>query len=712
MAHRSCEMGRQVWVSFRFGALTPVLLVVFGMVTSAVCAADAVEAPGISLTGSEVLTRGPYLQNVTPTGIVVRWRTDEPVDSRVRYGTALGSLDGITDDPAPTTEHVVPLSGLLPGTRYYYSVGTTTQALAGGDASHFFMTSPGSAASGPIRIWVLGCSGTANEDARNVRDAYASHDGGVYTNLWLMLGDNAYDAGTDSEHQAAVFDTYPEMLRKSPLFTAVGNHDSYSCNSSTQTGPYYDIFTLPTQGEGGGIPTGTEAYYSFDYGNVHFICLDSADLGLSPTGDMLTWARQDALSTTQDWTIAYWHHPPYSRGPHNSDAELEMIQIRENLIPFLEDAGVDLVLSAHSHSYERSYLVDGHYGFSGTFTEAMKKDAGDGRLDSQGAYRKPSIGPAPRGGTVYVVAGSAGQAYAGYGTFDHPAMFRSLVVLGSLVLDVNGQQLDARFLDSTGTVQDYFTIFKGPGAAPVTDFAGAPLAGPAPLTVGFVDVSANKPSAWKWDFEDDGTVDSRLQNPSHTYSTPGIYAVRLTAYNAPGSDFRVKGDYVCVTSSDGLGDTDADGVADGVDRCPCASDPGQVDTDGDGLGNACDPDDDNDSVPDAHDCAPLDGAISAVPAEIGGTVVMGPGPDGIAWTGVSQAVSFNLYRGAGVVEDPFAFNHACFEPKSSDTESSDPENPAPAAYFYYLASGWNSCGESPLGSRSDGEPRPNSSPCP
>ena len=60
-----------------------------------------------------------------------------------------------------------------------------------------------------------------------------------------MLGDNAYESGTDDEYQAGIFDMYPSYLRTSVLWPTFGNHDAVSSNSSTGTGPYYDIFTLP-----------------------------------------------------------------------------------------------------------------------------------------------------------------------------------------------------------------------------------------------------------------------------------------------------------------------------------------------------------------------------------------------------------------------------------------------------------------------------------
>ena len=87
--------------------------------------------------------------------------------------------------------------------------------------------------------------------------------------------------------------------------------------------------------------------------------------------------------------------------------------------------------------------------------------------DSTGpaAYHKPTAGKAPHEGAVYTVAGSSGQASGG--TLNHPAMFISLNLLGSMVLDVNDLRLDAKFIDNTGTVRDYFTIEKGSTAPPL-----------------------------------------------------------------------------------------------------------------------------------------------------------------------------------------------------------------------------------------------------
>ncbi|MCZ6840365.1 MAG: DNRLRE domain-containing protein [Alphaproteobacteria bacterium] len=351
---------------------------------------------------------------------------------------------------------------MAPDTRYYYSIGSDGGLLSGGDSGHFFATSPTPGTTKPTRVWIIGDSGTANANAAAVRDAYKYNTGSTVTDLWLMLGDNAYPDGTDSEFQAAVFDTYPELLRKIPLWPTLGNHDGHSADSASQAGPYYDIFTLPTNGEAGGLASGTEAYYSFDYGNIHFVNLESYDTDRSPGGAMMTWLTNDLAANDKEWVIAFWHHPPYTKGSHDSDNESRLTDMRENALPILESYGVDLVLSGHSHSYERSHLLDGHYGTSDTLTGAMILDIGGGRETGAGAYDKPVDGT--NAGAVYAVAGSSGKTSGG--SLDHPAMFTSLNSLGSMILEINGNRLDAQFIDESGSVDDNFTIIKGPDTTP------------------------------------------------------------------------------------------------------------------------------------------------------------------------------------------------------------------------------------------------------
>ncbi len=401
------------------------------------------------------VVRGPYLQNGAPSQITVRWRTNVPTRSHVRFGTAPGDQPKIVRTQNSTTEHKVTLRNLEPNTQYYYTIGTNAGVLEGKEASYSFRTPPPAGTEQPVHIWVLGDCGTGGDGsgrAESVRDGYLQSSFFAHNDVWLMLGDNAYFSGADDEYQAAVFDTHRPLLRNTILWSTIGNHETYS-NASEP--PYFKIFTLPAHGESGGLPSGTESYYSFDYAHIHFVCLDSMRSSRLPGAPMLKWLANDLQNTTQKWIIAFWHHPPYSKGSHDSDFELELVEMRENVVPILEAGGVDLVLTGHSHSYERSMLVDGHYDVSSTLTPAMIKDGGDGRVDGDGPYAKTS---APHAGAVYVVTGTAGQVSGG--GYNHPVMFASLPLLGSFVLDVNGDQLDGRFVGADAAVHDQFTMQK------------------------------------------------------------------------------------------------------------------------------------------------------------------------------------------------------------------------------------------------------------
>ncbi len=485
----------------------------------------------VAPVAAQTVTRGPYLQRGTPDSVVVRWRTNYATDSRVTYGAAPGVVDGQATSLNLATDHAVLLTGLDPATVYYYTVGTTSQTLAGGDAEHYFRTSPVVGSTEPQRIWVLGDSGTADDRARAVRDAYLGYTGNMHTQTWLMLGDNAYSDGRDSEYQRAVFDMYPSTLQKSVLWSTLGNHDGRSASSDSQSGVYYDLFTLPRQGEAGGVASGTEAYYSFDVGNVHYVCLDSYDSDNSPTGPMLTWLENDLASTDQTWIVAFFHHPPYSKGSHDSDSSSSLEEIRQNAVPILEAYGTDLILTGHSHSYERSFLIDGHYGSSSSFDPGtMLIDGGDGRASGDGEY--DADGP----GAVYIVAGSSGKRSSG--DFDHPAMYLGLSELGSLVIDVTGNEMYVVFLRENGAVDDEFTLLKGPppNAAPVVS-AGADLGVVLPasvtLTGSVTDDGLSLPLSHTWS-QVSGPGTATFTTPaalesSVSFSLEGTYVLRLLA---------------------------------------------------------------------------------------------------------------------------------------------------------------------------------------
>ena len=254
------------------------------------------------------------------------------------------------------------------------------------------------------------------------------------------------------------------------LFPALGNHE-YANNAARQDDhniDYLKMFTLPANGECGGVPSGKEEYYSFDYGDIHFICLDSYGEEQNKrfsdtTSTQILWLKNDLAANQRKWTIAYWHHPPYTMGSQSSDTDPELIPIRSNLIRILERYGVDLVLSGHSHVYERSYLIHDHYGLENSFSfSANAISTSSAKYDgSTNSCPYKSTAAKIKHGTMYIVSGSAGRLGGMQSSFPHAAMYYSNATNGgSLVIEIEGNRLDGKFVAADNSIKDQFTILK------------------------------------------------------------------------------------------------------------------------------------------------------------------------------------------------------------------------------------------------------------
>ena len=505
--------------------------------------------------------RGPYLQSGTSTSIVIKWRTDTSTDSKVWYGDSPTNLNLTVSVGGSQEDHEVTVSGLTANTIYYYAVGNNAGQMAGADSDHFFRTSPQSGTSQPITAWILGDCGDISGGNEDVRDAYYNYIGSNHTDMILMLGDNAYGQGTQGQYQDAVFDVYDSKLKNTMLWSCPGNHE-YEDEDSTDA-PYYDIFTFPVNGEAGGVPSNTEQYYSFDYGNIHIISLDSHDEERDSGSAMLNWLEYDLGSTTQEWVVVIFHHPPYSRGSHNSDdtgipndpdepGEFRMIEMRENVLPICEDYGVDLILSGHSHSYERSKLIHGHYGLSCSYDPASHDiDGGDGRLDGDGAYEQNfNVVDTVDEGTVYIVTGSSSKTDP---MGIHPVMYYWTSQLGSTIMEVNGSQMDVKFLNDSSGIEDYLTLLKPrtPLVSWTNPEEGDLLTDLNPISFN-VDASDSDGNVAEVEFFVDGTSVGTDTNAPYSLNwtppNPGNYTLKATVTD---NDSNTNSAYISITIQNG-----------------------------------------------------------------------------------------------------------------------------------------------------------------
>ena len=475
--------------------------------------------------GEEVPTERLFLQQLSDTSVVIKWRG---AATAACIGTLQDTLKVYADATVTEGDHKqVTFTGLLPEVTYFYSIGGARQA----PADQYFTThpQPGSLpADGNTRIWLIGDSGTGGDDEREDHEgealevlagmqAYTARDGEP-VDVFLMLGDNAYDVGSDFNFQQAVFETYPDLLKRLALWPTIGNHemglgflnptvalpgfsqstdpDSWIEDTEAQPRgmPYLDIFTLPTNGEAGGVPSGTEQYYSFDYGRVHIVSLDSQLSARDPDqlSAMKSWLIEDLSSNDADWTIVIFHHPPYSKGANHDSDDTEKLGgfdmpqqwMREQFVPVFDQYGVDVVYNGHSHSYERSFYLTNLTGKSDTYSAANNAELVDGNpnrpASGRGTEEYRQLSPTSGGvddRVVYTVTGNGGKADSSSGLTEasqwlrHPAMIeqpadtvqprrRGLAVIGSVVVDAGPERLRAHFIDAEGEVLDSFTITR------------------------------------------------------------------------------------------------------------------------------------------------------------------------------------------------------------------------------------------------------------
>ena len=269
------------------------------------------------------LIRGPYLQSVTTSTIIVAWETDLPGPGEVAYGRT-AKYGASAADSAMGTRHAVTLTDLAPYTIYHYrvesggaplSTDATFRTTAGLDQAQFTFV-------------VFGDTRTQHTIHQAVVERVVAQE----PDFVLHTGD-LVEIGSAIPLWETFFEIERELMARVPLFPALGNHEGSHPH-------YFDLFYLP----------GNERWYAFDCGNARFVCLEvDGFVDFDPQSEQYAWLEETLSANTQPWLFIYFHIPPYSSVQDSLEDD-----VRRALIPLFEQYGVDVVFNGHKHNYERN----------------------------------------------------------------------------------------------------------------------------------------------------------------------------------------------------------------------------------------------------------------------------------------------------------------------------------------------------------------------
>ncbi len=262
------------------------------------------------------------------TTITVVWQTPADAGTYVEYGITPSygnSVSGSSWSGGSGVLHVVEITGLVPNTTYHYRCGSTSAW----STDRTFTTGLEKGNESCFKFAAWGDSRSDSERRKEVSAAVLASN----PRFSLFTGDLVDDGSVQSYWDSWFTDMEPTIANTS-FMPSIGNHENNAWN-------YYEQFVLPNN----------EQWYSFDYGNAHFICL-STETAYTFGSAQHTWLESDLKSTEAKWKFVFFHRPPYSSGSHGNDST-----IISALCPLFEMYHVDMVLLGHDHDYERTYSL-------------------------------------------------------------------------------------------------------------------------------------------------------------------------------------------------------------------------------------------------------------------------------------------------------------------------------------------------------------------
>jgi predicted phosphodiesterase len=302
----------------------------------------------------------PYLQAVTTNSIYVLVESNSADTLFVDFGTtpSYGSqarTESIRQTTDRTFVHSVKIGGLSPNTVYHYRAMVASSISA--DARFRTAPNPGTGfrfawmadcrlgkypnfwtspipGTGLVFAWMADRSwGGEIHDVISKRIADANPAMSLYGgDLCLNSSYAAFKEQFFRPHELA-------LIASVPFFNSPGNHEKWSQNTKAFT-------RAPAS------PSGTEDYFSFDYGDMHVLVLNN-EVDYSEGSPQYLYAQSDLSSTSKPWKIVTYHKPAYCAGGHGEDGKMKTMSEK-----IFEPNHVDVVLCGHSHFFQHN-LVNG-----------------------------------------------------------------------------------------------------------------------------------------------------------------------------------------------------------------------------------------------------------------------------------------------------------------------------------------------------------------
>jgi hypothetical protein len=228
---------------------------------------------------------------------------------------------------------------------------------------------------------------------------------------FALLGGDLTNHGEDVNEWGEFLSAAAGVFSQIPMMPAKGNHDGNL---------FLDFFALPENGPPGVIGS---CFYSFDYGDAHFVVLDTSNV---ITDNVKQWLQQDLQNTNKKWKFAVFHHPPYQNFDDNKTID---DALREHWVPILEQNQVDMVFVGHQHVYMRTHPI---------FQGEVQSDSD---------------------GIVYVMGNSGSKHYAlGQG---FPYIAREETGSNYQLIEIKGDVLTLTSRKSSGELIEIYTVNQG-----------------------------------------------------------------------------------------------------------------------------------------------------------------------------------------------------------------------------------------------------------